>query len=238
MLITTKAIVLTHFKYGDTSLICNCYAKNGGYLSFLVKGAFGKNKNRSVYRPLNFVEITYKQKNQHQSLHYFGSIHLHKPYVSLYENPIKTGMVFFLTDILNACLKNETQQNEDFFEELEKYLLLFDQKTDNYSEFHLFLLVQIIAHLGFSPDLSNADFPFFDLQNGNFCLLGQKNSQLLQNDEKELFAKLFQLDFSQISTHALAQMERKNGLNLMIRYLELHLTNFKKPISLEILKQL
>ena len=238
MLITTKAIVLTHFKYGDTSLICNCYTKYEGFLSFLVKGAFGKNKNKGVFSPLNLVEITYKQKTQHHSLHYFNSIQCSKPYVSLYENPIKMGMVFFLTEILTACLKNETQQNESFFEKLEKNLLLFDQKTDNYSEFHLFLLVQIIAHLGFSPDLSNPEFPFFDLQNGHFCLLAQKDSQLLQNNDKDLFNKLFQLDFSEISTHSLTQLERKNGLNLMIRYLELHLTNFKKPISLEILKQL
>ncbi len=238
MLITSKAVVLNHFKYGETGIICNCYTAQEGFLSFLVKGVYGKKKKISKYNPLNIVEVVYQQKPNQNALHFFKSIETAHYATSLYQNPIKTAMVFFLTEMLQAFLKKDSHQNMPLYCILEENLMLFDQKADNFSEFHLFLTVKLIEFMGISPDMTHSNYPYFDMQNGNFCLIIEKTSQLLAETEKELFAKIFQISFSLNSKNILLANERKIALNLLLRYLKLHIDNFKEPHSLEILKQL
>jgi DNA repair protein RecO (recombination protein O) len=238
MLITTNAIVLNHFKQGEKGIICNLYCQKEGFLSFWTQATQGKNKKQSTLLPLTQVEVVYKQNQNHQSLHFFQSIETKHHYATLYENPIKTAIVFFLTEILQVCLKKDGNQNAQLFQTLEKNLVLFDKKPTHFSEFHLYLLVVLIDQMGIFPDLTHFNYPYFDLQNGKFCLTIEKSSELLSESEKPLFLKIFGLDFSMDSRNELTPTERKNGINLLMRYLALHIDNFKQPNSLEILRQL
>ena len=60
----------------------------------------------------------------------------------------------------------------------------------------------------------------------------------LSKEEKELFHKIFELNFSQTSQNILSPRERKTSLSLLLKYLSLHIDSFADLISLQVLKQL
>ena len=63
MLEKTNAIVIKSLKYGDTSLIVNCYCEDFGLQAFILKGILkskkGKYPKKSVFEPLNIIEIIF-----------------------------------------------------------------------------------------------------------------------------------------------------------------------------------
>ncbi len=238
MLITTNAIVLSYKKYKETSLLCTFYTEKEGYLSFIVKGIYGKNKKTSHFYPLNRVELVYQQKKNQESLHFLNSISTTYYAVSIYENPIKITQIFFLTELLRAVFKKEASTNSYFYKLIEQLIEIFDKKQDNFSEFHLYIIVQLIELLGISPNRLNPDLPYFDLINGSYCLTQHNTSAFLSKEEKELFHKIFELNFSQTSQNILSPRERKTSLSLLLKYLSLHIDSFADLISLQVLKQL
>ena len=63
MICSTKAIVLNHKKFSDTSLICNLYSENYGKISIIAKGARSlKNPHGAVLEPLNYIDLIYYYK--------------------------------------------------------------------------------------------------------------------------------------------------------------------------------
>ncbi len=56
MLAKTNAIVIKSLKYGDTSLIVNCYCEDFGLQAFILKGILktkkGKYPKKSLFEPL------------------------------------------------------------------------------------------------------------------------------------------------------------------------------------------
>ena len=46
MIISTKGIVISKFKFKENDLIVKCYTASNGILSFLVKGVFSSKKSK------------------------------------------------------------------------------------------------------------------------------------------------------------------------------------------------
>ena len=88
--------------------------------------------------------------------------------------------------------------------------------------------------LGFYPDIANIDFPFFEMTEGVFTPFHTISS--LTEHESNLFKKLINLKFenSQKTFHII---ERQIILKIVIDYYSFHLDGFKKPKSLEVLKE-
>jgi len=92
----------------------------------------------------------------------------------------------------------------------------------------------VTKFLGFYPDVSNAHFPFFEMKEGVFSPFHAMSS--LQEHETSLFKKLIdlKLDSTQKSFHVI---ERQLLLKILIDYYSYHLDGFKRPKSLEVLKE-
>ena len=236
MLVKTNAIVLSKIKYGDHDVIVKCYTKNRGIVSYLLRGILKSKKSNSkiaYYQPLSQLEIE-ENFRTNQTLHYITDVKLSVPYKSMHTNVLKAAIVMFLSEVLSASLKEE-EANLSLYEYLETSLEWLDHETD-FANFHLLFLLELSKHLGFYPDTSHSDLPYFNLRSGSFELKPQ-NPYTVSGENLEFMKQLLRIKFDELSSVKLHSTQRQNLLKLFIFYFELHLSDFKKPKSLQILNQ-
>ena len=82
----------------------------------------------------------------------------------------------FLSEVLSNTLQEE-EQNETLYSYLESTFLWLDSQSD-YANFHLLFLLKLTKYLGFYPDTTLIDFPFFNLQEGMFEIKPSNNYAL------------------------------------------------------------
>src|SRR5690606_20320360 len=111
-------------------------------------------KKSAYFQPLNMLEIEANHKNKN-TLEYLSSI---KPivYKTINQELIKSSMILFLSEVLNASLREE-YKNEDFFVFLETALLWLDENEIS-NNFHLVFLIEMTKFLGFYPNFSSQEY--------------------------------------------------------------------------------
>ncbi|WP_276379719.1 DNA repair protein RecO [Flavobacterium sp. H4147] len=234
MLVKTKAIVISSLKFQEKSLIVKCFTLSNGLKSYFVRDAFSSRKaNQKIayFQPFSILEIEAVHKNK-GTLENFKEIKSAIPFQSIHTDIVKSTMVMFLSEMLHYSIQEE-EKNEQLFLFLETALTWLDHH-DEISNFHLILLLEITKYLGFYPDVSEIDLPFFEMNEGIFTLFQKAN--VLSEHETNLFKKLLELKFDN-DQKVFHVAERQILLKILIDYYSLHLEGFKKPKSLDILKE-
>jgi DNA repair protein RecO (recombination protein O) len=128
---------------------------------------------------------------------------------------------------------HEEEKNEALFTYLETALLWLDAH-DDMANFHLIFLLGATKYLGFYPDISDIDLLFFEMTEGIFTPFNAISS--LSEHETALFKKLLSLKFDtdQKTFHLI---ERQLLLKILIDYYSFHLEGFRRPKSLDVLKE-
>jgi DNA repair protein RecO (recombination protein O) len=234
MLIKTKAIVLSSLKFQEKSLIVKCFTESDGLKSYFVQSAYSNKKASqkiAYFQPLNILEIVANHKNK-GTLEHFKEIRLAHNYYSINTNIFKSTIVIFLSEILHHAIKEE-EKNQNLFSFLEAALLWLDTH-EQMANFHLILMLEVTKYLGFYPDITEVDFPFFDAKEG--CFTPFQNLNSLTQHETFLFKKLIDLKLDS-DQKIFAASERQMLLKILLDFYTLHLEGFKKPKSLEVLKE-
>ncbi|WP_343704886.1 DNA repair protein RecO [Flavobacterium sp.] len=234
MLVKTKAIVISSLKFQEKSLIVKCFTLSSGLKSYFVRDAFSSRKASqkiAYFQPFSILEIEAVHKNK-GTLENFKEIKTAVPFQSIHTDIVKSTMVMFLSEMLHYSIQEE-EKNEQLFLFLETALTWLDHH-DEISNFHLILLLEITKYLGFYPDLSDIGLPFFEMNEGIFTLF--QNGNVLSEHETNLFKKLLELKFDN-DQKVFHVLERQILLKILIDYYSLHLEGFKKPKSLEVLKE-
>lgn len=237
MLVSTKAIVLSSIKYGDTSLIVKCFTEEDGCKSYLLRGVLSSKKSKiksSYFQPLMQLNIVGNHNNK-GNLNNLKEVHVSNPYQSLYSNIFKQSIVFFLSEVLNTSLREE-EPNTELFKYIETSLLWLDLH-EHISNFHLLFLLNLTKYLGFYPELENLEFDVFDLLEGRFVNKITHHNNVVANEELMEFKKLLGINIEALHKVEFNAVNRHRILDILIRYFELHLTGFKRPKSLEVLRQ-
>ncbi|MFD2941046.1 DNA repair protein RecO [Flavobacterium notoginsengisoli] len=234
MLVKTKAIVISSLKFQEKSLIVKCFTLSNGLKSYFVRDAFSSRKagqKIAYFQPFSILEIEAVHKNK-GTLENFKEIKTAVPFQSIHTDIVKSTMVMFLSEMLHYSIQEE-EKNEQLFLFLETALTWLDHH-DEISNFHLIMLLEITKYLGFYPDLSENNLPFFEMNEGVFIHFQKGN--VLTEHETILFKKLIDLKFDN-DQKVFHVLERQILLKIVIDYYSLHLEGFKKPKSLEILKE-
>lgn len=234
MLVKTKAIVISSLKYQEKSLIVKCFTQSDGLKSYFVQSAFSSKKNNqkiAYFQPLTILEIEASHKNK-GTLEHFKEIKLATGYQTINTDIVKSTIVIFLSEVLHHSIQEE-EKNEHLFTFLETAILWLDTHEET-ANFHLILLLEITKFLGFYPDNSEVDFPFFEMNEGQFSPL--HGISCLSEHETHLFKKLMNLKFDS-DQKVFAGIERQILLKILLDYYSIHLDGFKKPKSLDVLKE-
>ncbi len=234
MLVKTKAIVISSLKFQEKSLIVKCFTLSSGLKSYFVRDAFSSRKASqkiAYFQPLSILEIEAVHKNK-GTLENFKEIKMAVPFQSIHTDIVKSTMAMFLSEMLHYSIQEE-EKNESLFLFLETALTWLDHH-DEISNFHLILLLEITKYLGFYPDTSEIDLPHFEMNDGVFTLF--QGANMLSEHETSLFKKLIDLKFDN-DQKVFHVLERQILLKIIIDYYSFHLDGFKKPKSLDILKE-
>lgn len=233
MLVSTKAIVLSAVKYGDSSLIVKCFTELSGVKSYLVKGVLSAKRGKikpAYFQPLSQLEVVANHKNK-GTLEYFKEVKMSYHYQNMHIDMGKNTMSLFLAEVLSHTIKEE-EPNLDLFAYLENAFQWMDLHSQ-IANFHLYLLIQLTRFLGFFPGEYLNDARYFDLQEGVFTSIPLSEAFLVIEDFSE-FPMLLGINFDAIETIKITRKQRQLLLKSILHYYELHLDDFKRPKSLEV----
>lgn len=235
MQIKTQAIVLSAIKFQEKSLIVKCFTKSDGLKSYFIPSAFSAKKSNqkiAYFQPLNLLEIETNHKNK-GTLEHFKEVKLAYNYQNINTDIVKSSMVLFLSEVLHNSIFEE-EKNEDLFTYIETSLMWLDTH-DTISNFHLIFLIQLTKFLGFYPQLQESDASYFEMIDGIFSPF--QGTSCLNEQETKLLKKLLNLRFEDAQKN-FHKEERQVLLKTLLEYYSIHLQGFKKPNSLEVLKEI
>lgn len=236
MQVTTKAIVFSAIKYGDTSLIVKAFTASDGIKSYLLRGVLASKKGKlksAYFQPLTQLEIVANHKNK-GTLETIKEAKVFYHYQTLYADMVKNAMTLFLAELLGNSIREE-EQNEDLFEYLIASLQWLDMNKD-VANFHLYFMLSLTRFLGFYPDVYQIDKPYFDLLEGEFVAVESLNP-ILRGENIYYFKTFLGINFDAMHTVKMKKTNRQELLKSLILYFELHLQGFRKPKSLAVLNE-
>lgn len=236
MQVTTKAIILSSLKYGDTSLITKAFTLSDGLKSYLLKGILTSKRGKlkaAYFQPLTQLEIVAVHKNK-GTLESIREVRVDYHYSTLQTNIAKNAMTLFLAEVLSNSI-HEEEPNEEMYYYIEASLQWLDAH-DDISNFHIHFLLRLTKYLGFYPDISNAAASCFDLAEGAFTDTPSLNP-ILVGENLDNFKRLLGINFDTIQTIKMKKADRQALLKSVVLYFELHLQGFRKPKSLAILNE-
>ncbi len=236
MLNKTKVIVLSKIKYRDHDLIVRCFSLHRGVVSYMLRGVLKHKKGHAktaYFQPLSQLQIE-EHYRQNKSLQTIKEIRLDYNFSSLHTNVLKSAITMFLSEILTSVLREE-EENQSLYQYLETTCRWLDTE-DYFANFHLLFLLNLTKHLGFYPDTTDSDQPYFNLRNGLFE--SQKETHYsVSGDNLTTLKLLLGINFDDLKDVKLNSRQRQSFLSMLLLYFELHLGNFKKPKSLQIFNQ-
>lgn len=236
MQVTTKAIVLTSLKYGDTSLIVKAFTISDGLKSYMLKGILASKKGKlkaAYFQPLTQLELVASHRNK-GTLESIKEAKVSYHYQSVHTQVAKNALTMFLAEMLGNSI-HEEEVNTPLFTYVETALQWLDM-NDEVANFHLYFLMVLSKYLGFYPDTCNLEASYFDLLEGEFVQRPSLNP-IISGRCLSLFKQILGTNFDALERVKMTKTERQEVLKSIVLYFELHLQGFRKPKSLAILNE-
>lgn len=237
MIAKTQGIVFHQIKYSESSLIVKIFTREFGIQSYLVKGVRSKKSKISpaLLQHLSLVDIVASHKEK-SNLHYIQEIRSAHQYTSIPYDMTKSSITLFVNELLLKAIREE-EANTDLFDFIFKSMQWLDLATENYVNFHLIFAVQLSRYLGFYPrGIYSPSTPYFDLEEGCFENRRPIHHNYLEGQESEKWSMLTDLSLDGIAIVKLNNLERNILLDQIVQYFQLHLPNFGKLKSLDVLR--
>ena len=236
MLQKTKAIVLKTVKYSDNSIIATVYSKKFGKISIITRALHSKKSTTKINYLQPFfiidIELYYKENRNIQKAKEF------KPAYNFRTLPfdiIKSSIALFLSEVLYKTIKEE-EQNEQFFDFIEKTIQFIDVNDKNISNLHLLFLLKLTKYLGFYPQNNFSDkYSFFDIEKAVFTDNKINNNQLNIIESKN-FSDFLNLNFNNYKNITIDKTTRNKILQNILLFYNRQIPEFGKIKSLEIMQ--
>ncbi|AZA79376.1 DNA repair protein RecO [Chryseobacterium sp. G0186] len=222
-----NGFLLSFIKYGENDAVLHCFTEEDGFQTYFLKGIYSKkNKKKALLQPLNKLNfcINPTKGNGISSISKFELMKGHD-----IDSDIKANtVIFFISDFLNQILKYENK-NPNIFLSIERFINELESK--NYQSHLLFLLV-ILKVQGVAPLIREGNF--LDPETGTFS---SNPCHQLFSEEISMIWKtaLSAEDFYATKIHSSL---RKDFLDSLLVYYHYHITDFRNPISLEVIQQI
>ena len=231
MLIKTRAIVLHHVKYGESSLMVTLYTEKHGRMTCMVSGIRSKKTHLSLtfFQPLTLLETEIYYKSNRE-VHRLKELSCPFHYTSIPFSITKSTISLFLAEVLWLTLREE-EANEGLFDFLFHAFQLLDSKEEGVANFHLLFLIQYSRYLGIFPsDLESASdiASFTDL----------KSFRNLPGETGRIFMQMLGTSLAEAEKISLNKPGRVILLDALIKYYEQHLDGMGRIKSVAVLKEI
>lgn len=231
----TKGIVLHTIKYSETSVISKIYTEKLGLVSYIIMGVRSTRSasKAALLQPLTLLEMEVSHRENKQ-LQYIKEFRRDYVYRSIPFDTLKSAIAIFLLELISRSVR-EQEQNSEMFEFIYESLCVLDQSENLNPDFHLLFLVHFTRHLGFVPHGNFSEkSPYFEMSEGMF-IAKQSELNVMDKDESRLLNELISANPFSPAPLKITRQERKQMMNNLIRYYQLHMENFslRSPEILE-----
>ena len=232
-------IVLRTLKYSDSLMIVDVYTRQYGRVSFLAPISRSKrSKVRSVlFQPLSMLSFTASYKRGRQ-LSRINDVQPYAMYSSIPFNIVKSSIALFIAEMLTYSL-HEEEGDESLFEFLDSSFMLFDNLESGYADFHIVFLSQLLRYIGIYPNIDDYTLgAYIDLLQGCITREHPLHAHIVMPDNAKFFVDMLSTGYDSMHELSLNRELRGMYLAILIEYYRLHIPDFPKPKSLDILKEL
>ena len=239
MLTKTRAIVLNSLKFGEQQLIVDMLTEQQGRVSFIChipKTQRGKTK-KQFFQPLSILDVEYDFRPRVR-LQHIKDIRLAMPFCSIPFDAGKLSITLFLAEFLTHATRDE-QQNIPLFSYIESSISWLDGQEQSFANFHLVFMMRLSRFIGFFPNLDDyREGSVFDLRNGEFSDTPPLHPDFISVEESARIGLLMRMNYETMHLFRMSRTERNRCVELILAYYRLHVPNFPKLKSLEILQEL
>ncbi len=231
MLHKTRAIVLHHIKYGETSLIVTFYTEQFGRITCMVNGARTKKSKTPVtlFQPLGLLEIDMYHKPG-KEIQRLKDACCPQHYTSLPVNITKSTIALFLAEVLFLSLKEE-DSNPKLFSFLYHAFQLLDNKATGVANFHLWFLLHLTRYLGISARDHATD-------NERLLLSDRQLFENISKGSREAMLLFLENPQGPPESVILNHTARTELLEEIIRYYTIHIDGFSRMKSYAVLREI
>src|SRR6218665_284433 len=217
MLCKTSGLVLRFVKYKESSVIVTILTSAFGLQSYIANSVRTSKSRIALYQPLTQLDLVVYHRPSAE-LHRIKEIKTAYQYRTIFNSPHKSGIVFFLSEVLNKTIR-EDGASPDLCDFLFQSLRRLDE-TARCENFHLSFLIHLSFHFGFRP----------------YQTREMAGAEALSVLEDEALTQLLQGDFGARVT--LTRPQRQNILDALLQFYAHHVERFGEIRSVQILRDL
>ena len=212
---SSEFILLHTTRYGENSIILHTLSKEYGRKGFFVKN-ISRRAVTSMFFPLGILEADIYE-NGRSRLFNARNISMKYPLGGIRNNMRKSAISIFISEVLYRVVK-EGIRDTSLYEMCEKNIRLLDAVEDDFTNFHLYFLLEFIVALGFRPSPENLE-PF----------TGEFSEQVVH---------FMKLPFSEAMLMPLSGDQRSRIAEKLLRYIEYHTEAAVNINSLKVLHEI
>ena len=224
-------ILLKKINYSETSLILHFFTLEKGFQAYLFQG--GKKKKGNILQPLSIAEISTYQRPE-SDLGKISSIAPDFIPQSIPYHPLKSGLAFFMTEILEQALRS-SDEDKPMFNMITQEIHWLDD-SDAITNYPIWFSLKLAEQLGFGIQEMQKDGRVFDLQAGTISNQ-TPDGHAFENDEAVIVLRgLLKMGKSQMLGEHIHKTIRMKIIDHLISYYRWHIEGFKPPKSLQVMK--
>lgn len=238
MITRTKGIVLHTVDFSETSVIAKIYTETYGMQSYMLNGVRkAKSKfNANLLQPLSLVELIAHQK-ENRDIQRVSEITSAPAFNNIPYDVAKSSLAFFIAEVLYKSIREE-EANENLFQFLFQHIQLLDQIKTSCKQFHHYFLMQLTKHLGFFPHGNyDEEFFVFDMREGVYLPEFPPYPEFFTSQQAALLFQISNTDFDAHQQIEMTTAARRELLNNILRYYELHALHGAKVNSHKVLEE-
>ena len=149
MLNSTEFILLHTTRYGEQSIILHTLSKEYGRKGFFVK-SIPRRSATSLLFPLSILEADIVENGKSRLITARNPVSRH-PLMSIRNDIRKTAISMFISEVLYRVVR-EGMSDPELYAMCEKDILLLDALEADFSNFHIYFLMELANVLGFGPE--------------------------------------------------------------------------------------
>ena len=232
MLVKTRGIVLNFIKFRETSIIARVYTEELGLQTYIVNSIRQKSPGTRIalFQAFTLLDMVVYTSSK-GGITRISEYKCNYPFSSIPYDIRKSSMLLFLSEMLSYTIREE-EENQPLFQFLNDAIISFDQQQEGFENFHLQFLIQLASYLGFGV-ASGADI-ISQVAFGTNQLIGGRPAIIhFQMFEEHFDTLLHQPEAALVANGKV----RRELLQILIKYYQLHVDNLGEIRSLTVLSE-
>lgn len=234
-----EGIVIDIVRHNDKHNVVTLFTRRYGRMAFLAPVSTtraGRMRNAS----LSLMAVVSSEVNIRPGKELYGirRVEPERLWHSIYANPVKTSLIFFLAEFFNRLVRQYPADVKLWLYLIGSLEWLDSVPTRNVANFHIAFLVGLLPIVGIEPSVSDwEEGDKFDMVKAEM-VPEATGRNILSEEESRFLPLLMRMNFRNMHKFRLTQTERQRLLSRLLSYYSVHLPVNPDLKSLPVLRDL